>query len=75
MSDRFCMLRAGVYTSDRFRAALSVVLAYAVYLPSAKCFVLLPLLSQVIPFPCLCNLKLGPPVRSLCTCYEISNAS
>ncbi|CAL5229330.1 g12636 [Coccomyxa viridis] len=37
----------GVYTSDRFRAALSVVLAYAVYLPSAKCFVLLPLLSQV----------------------------
>ena len=39
--------RAAVYTSGRFQAALSVVLSHAAYLPSASCFVLLPLLSQV----------------------------
>ena len=47
--DRLRVLCAGVYAFERFKAALSVVLAYAAYLPSARCFVLLPLLSQV---PC-----------------------
>ncbi len=51
MYDRLRMLCAGVYTFERFKAALSVVLAYAAYLPSARCFVLLPLLSQVTSSP------------------------
>lgn len=42
---------AGVYTFEKFQAALSVVLAHAAYLPSASCFVLLPLLSQVFFSP------------------------
>ena len=47
------VMHAGVYTLEGFKAALSVVLAYAAYLPSARCFVLLPLLSQVTRTPCL----------------------
>ena len=46
-------LCAAAFTFERFQAALSVVLAYAAYLPSASCFVLLPLLSQVLcPMSC-----------------------
>ena len=46
-------LCAAAFTFERFQAALSVVLAYAAYLPSASCFVLLPLLSQVsCPMSC-----------------------
>ena len=41
-------LCAAAFTFERFQAALSVVLAYVAYLPSASCFVLLPLLSQVL---------------------------
>ena len=38
---------AGVFNEGAFLAAMSVVLAAAVYLPAAQCFALVPLLSSL----------------------------
>jgi hypothetical protein len=42
------MRGAETYNIDNFRAAMSVVLASVAYLPSASCFALLPVISQVM---------------------------
>lgn len=40
-------LHAGVFNEQNFKNAFSVALAHAVYLPSASCFALLPVASQL----------------------------